>query len=113
MPLGLYPCATGVSATWCDNEARGHLGNCLSFVVVTCILSEFGSGAWNFILFWTILDFGLFHWIMVSTLFWYIVTTLYPAKELWRSPEAGGAVLALGSAWNAAAAATGELCLGS
>ena len=32
-------------------------------------------------------------------------------EELWRSPEPGGAVLALGNAWNAAAAATGELCL--
>lgn len=38
---------------------------------------------------------------------------LYPCdagvSELWRSPEPGGAVLALGNAWNAAAAATGEL----
>ena len=33
------------------------------------------------------------------------------AEEVWRSPESGGAVLALGNAWNAAAAATGELCL--
>ena len=46
---------------------------------------------------------------LLDCLTWKLTITNLGTKELWKSPE--GVVLALGNAWNAAAAASGELCL--
>ena len=46
---------------------------------------------------------------LLDCLTWKLTISNLGTKELWRSPE--GVVLALGNAWNAAAAASGELCL--
>ena len=46
---------------------------------------------------------------LLDCLTWKLTITSLGTKELWKSPE--GVVLALGNAWNGAAAASGELCL--
>lgn len=132
MPLGLYPCAVGVSAAWhgsgegCSSPCQCYAEGVYIFVRIlpathSLFTKQLNSSNLQFESF-------SFHSSMAGeatltgnrvsiddclalgqgiTIHEYHPST----KELWRSP--GGSVLALGNAWNAAAAATsGELCLG-